>query len=55
MQFFDESFSSDNNYRLTLLIFIRVRTNVFYVTLLEPIPLGARVSNDVEASDKEEE
>ncbi len=46
---------SDNNYRLTLLASIKVRTDVFYVALLEPALLGARISNDVEASDEEEE
>ncbi len=46
---------SDNNYRLALPISIRVRTDVFYVALLEPAPPSARVSNDVEASDEEEE
>ncbi len=45
----------DNNYRLTLPTSIRVRINVFYVALLEPVPPGVRVSNDVEASDEEEE
>ncbi len=46
---------SDNNYRLALPASIKVRTNVFHVALLEPAPLGARVSNDVKASDEEEE
>ncbi len=46
---------SDNNYRLILPISIKVKTNVFYITLLEPTPLSARVSSDIEANDKEEE
>ena len=46
---------SDNNYRLLLLATIRLRTYVFYISLLELVPKIARLAIDIEAKDKEEE
>ena len=46
---------SDNNYRLSLLATMRLRTYVFHISLLEPAPRNARLATDVEAEDKEEE
>jgi hypothetical protein len=50
----DERISNDN-YRLSLLATMRLRTYVFHISLLEPAPRNARLATDVEAEDKEEE
>jgi hypothetical protein len=34
---------------------MRLRTYVFYVSLLEPAPRNARLATDMEAEDEEEE
>ena len=46
---------SDNNYRLLLPVTIRLRTYVFYISLLELVLKVARLATDIEAEDKEEE
>jgi hypothetical protein len=46
---------SENNYTLALPSTIRLRTNVFYISLLEPAPKNARLGRDAEAEDEEEE
>ena len=46
---------SDNNYRLSLLVTMRLRTYVFYISLLELVLKVARLATDVEAEDEEEE
>ena len=46
---------SENNYTLTLPTTIRLRTNVFYISLLEPAPPNVQLDKDAKAEDKEEE
>ncbi len=46
---------SDNNYRLSLLATIRLRTYVFYISLLELAYKDIQLAIDIEAKDKEEE
>jgi hypothetical protein len=46
---------SENNYALALPSTMRLRTNVFHISLLEPAPKNARLGKDVEAEDEEEE
>ena len=46
---------SQYNYRLVLPVSIKLRTNVFYISLLEPTPKNVRLVTGVEAEDKEEE
>ena len=46
---------SDNNYRLLLPATIRLRTYVFYISLLELALKNTRLATDVEAKDEEEE
>ena len=46
---------SENNYVLALPATIQLRTNVFYILLLEPAPKNVRLNKDVEAKDEEEE
>ncbi len=46
---------STSNYRLSLLGTMKLRTNVFHISLLEPAPKDARLATDVEAEDEEEE
>lgn len=46
---------SESNYRLSLPATMKLRTNVFHISLLEPAPKNARLANNVEAEDKEEE
>jgi hypothetical protein len=45
----------DVNFRLELPATMRLRTNVFHVSLLEPAPKKARPQTDIEAEDEEEE
>ena len=46
---------STSNYRLSLPGTMKLRTNVFHISLLEPAPKDARLATDVEAEDEEEE
>jgi hypothetical protein len=46
---------SDNNFRLKVPATMRLRTNVFHISLLEPAPKTARPDTTVEAEDEEEE
>ena len=46
---------SENNYALALPTTMRLRTNVFYISLLEPAPSNVRLNKDAEAEDEEEE
>jgi hypothetical protein len=46
---------STSNYRLSLPATMKLRTNVFHISLLEPAPKNARLAHDVEAEDEEEE
>jgi hypothetical protein len=46
---------SENNYALALPSTMRLRTNVFHISLLEPTPENARLDKDAEAEDEEEE
>ena len=46
---------SENNYALALPSTMRLRTNVFHISLLEPAPKNARLDEDVEVEDEEEE
>ena len=46
---------SENNYALTLPTTMRLRTNVFHISLLEPAPPNIRLNKDTKAEDKEEE
>jgi hypothetical protein len=46
---------SENNYALALPSTMRLRTNVFHISLLEPAPKNTRLGKDVEAEDEEEE
>jgi hypothetical protein len=46
---------SSNNYRLSLLATIKLRTNVFHISLLEPAPKNAKPDTKIEAEDEEEE
>jgi hypothetical protein len=46
---------SNNNYQLSLLATIRLRTYVFYILLLELVLRNVRLATDVEAKDEEEE
>ena len=46
---------SENNYALALPSTMRLRTNVFHISLLEPAPRNARLDKDAEVEDKEEE
>ena len=46
---------SNNNYRLLLLATIRLRTYIFHISLLEPVPKNVRLATDMEAEDEEEE
>ena len=46
---------SENNYALALPSTMRLRTNVFHISLLEPAPKSARLDKDAEAEDEEEE
>jgi hypothetical protein len=46
---------STTNYKLALSETIRLRTNVFYISLLKPVPKNARVDDKVETEDHEEE
>ncbi|KAL2125782.1 hypothetical protein VTI74DRAFT_2758 [Chaetomium olivicolor] len=45
----------NTNYRLSLPAAMRLRTNVFHISLLEPAPKNARLETDIEAEDEEEE
>ena len=45
----------ENNYVLALPTTIRLRTNVFYISLLEPVPSNVRLNKDAEVEDEEEE
>ena len=45
----------ENNYILALPITIRLRTNVFYILLLELAPTNVRLNKDAEVEDEEEE
>lgn len=45
----------DNNHGLVPPSSTRLRTNIFYVALLEPAPPGIWVDNSVVANDEEEE
>ncbi len=46
---------STSNYRLSLLGTMKLRTNVFHISLLELVLKNARLAIDIEAEDKEEE
>ena len=46
---------SNNNYRLSLQVTIRLRTYVLHISLLEPVLRNVRLATDMEAKDKEEE
>jgi hypothetical protein len=46
---------STSNYRLSLPATMKLRTNVFHISLLEPAPKNARLAHDIEAEDEEEE
>jgi len=46
---------SSNNYRLLLLATIRLRTYVFYISLLELALRNVRLATNIEAEDEEEE
>ena len=46
---------SENNYALALPITMRLRTNVFHISLLEPAPQNVRPNKNAEAEDEEEE
>jgi hypothetical protein len=46
---------SDNNYALSIPTTMRLRTNVFHISLLEPAPRDMKPDNDIEAEDEEEE
>ncbi len=50
-----EEWISENNYRLSLLATIRLKTYVFYISLLELAYKDAQLAIDVEAEDEEEE
>jgi hypothetical protein len=43
------------NFRLRLPATMRLRTNVFHISLLEPAPQTAKPQDDIEAEDEEEE
>ena len=45
----------ENNYALALPATMRLRTNVFYISLLEPAPSNVRLNKDAKVEDKEEE
>ena len=46
---------STSNYRLLLLDTIKVRTNVFYISLLELAPPNTQLAIQLETEDEEEE
>jgi hypothetical protein len=46
---------STSNYRLALPGTMKLRTNVFHISLLEPAPKSAQIDNNIEAEDEEEE
>src|SRR5947209_19587675 len=46
---------SDNNYRLSIPTTIRIRTNVFHISLLELVLRTTRPDSTIEAEDEEEE
>ena len=46
---------SENNYTLVLPTTMRLRTNVFHISLLEPAPANVRIDKSTEAEDEEEE
>jgi hypothetical protein len=46
---------SISNYRLSLLVSIKLQTNIFYILLLELAPKSVKIAIDIEAEDKEEE
>ncbi|AEO55973.1 hypothetical protein MYCTH_2043746, partial [Thermothelomyces thermophilus ATCC 42464] len=46
---------STSNYRLSLPSSMRLRTDVFHISLLEPAPKNAKVATHIEAEDEEEE
>jgi hypothetical protein len=43
------------NYRLVLLVSIKLRTSTFHISILELVPKNARLATIVEAEDEEEE
>ncbi len=45
---------SDNNYRLSLLATMRLRTYIFYISLLELVYKNVQLVINIEAEDKEE-
>jgi len=50
-----EEYVSTSNYRLSLLATMKLRTNVFHISLLEPAPKNAQLVINTEAEDEEEE
>jgi hypothetical protein len=46
---------SENNYILALPSTMQLRTNVFYISLLEPVSKNVRFGKDIEVEDEEEE
>ena len=46
---------SENNFTLALPTTMRLRTNVFHISLLEPAPTNVRLDKNTEAEDEEEE
>ncbi len=46
---------SDNNYQLSLLATMRLKTYMFYVSLLELVYKDVQLATNVEAEDKEKE
>lgn len=46
---------STSNYRLAIPATMKLRTNVFHISLLEPAPKSAQIDTSIEAEDEEEE
>jgi hypothetical protein len=44
-----------SNYRLSLLVLMKLQTNVFYISLLEPAPKNVKLAIDIKAENEEEE
>jgi hypothetical protein len=50
-----DEYISELNYRLVLLVSIKLKTSTFYILILEPILRNAQLEIIVEVEDKEEE
>ena len=50
-----DEYISQFNYRLILLVSMKLKTSIFYISMLELVPKNARLAITVEAEDEEEE